>query len=258
MMLRNDDLRFQAVIQLLDSARYKDALPELDRLQAVLTAEDRVAALFWKICCLTWLGDVKEARRCVEEALATVDSESPLRICLKFQSAFLLDVEEGPDKAAREIRSLLQRYAEQLKSEEFFWIYVQAKTYLGGSLSLSGQYSEATKELEEALSLETQPLARYYLQFWLGDAYYHLGELDKAREHLKSGLAQAPSVPRAGFSKYHQARLAYELALIDHKERRLADARRHLELASNAGAEDPDLLRAIDRFNVVVRESDLR
>jgi len=68
-----------------------------------------------------------------------------------------------------------------MKSQEFFWIYVQVKTYLGSSLALAGHYADAVKELEEALSLENQPLARYYIRFWLGDAYYQLGELDRAR-----------------------------------------------------------------------------
>jgi tetratricopeptide (TPR) repeat protein len=143
-----------------------------------------------------------------------------------------------------------------MKSQEFFWIYVQARTYLGSSLSLSGQYLEAAQELMEALSLETQPLARYYIRFWLGDAYYQLGELEKAREQLEGTSVEAESAPKEGLSTYYAARSLYELALIDYKQHRFADARRHLELASKIGAEDGDLLRVIERLNVAVNQSE--
>lgn len=254
-MLRTDDPRFKAAIELMDRARYKEALQQLDHLLAVLTAEDRVVALFWRTACLTWLGDIPEARKSVDDALMMVDARNPLSVCLQFQSAFLLRVEEGPAKAVEEIRSLLRRYGEEMKSDDLFWIYVQAKTYLGSSLSLAGDYTEAARELGEALSLETQPLARYYIRFWLGDALYQLGELDRAREQLEGALGEAESAPKEGLSAYYAARLPYELALIDYRQFRFADARRHLELALQAGTEDVDLLRVIERFNVAVNEA---
>jgi len=142
-----------------------------------------------------------------------------------------------------------------MKSQEFFWIYVQVKTYLGSSLALAGHYADAVKELEEALSLENQPLARYYIRFWLGDAYYQLGELDRAREHLEGALGEAQSAPKAGLSAYYAARLPYELALIDYRQHRLADAQHHLKLAYKVGTKDADLLRVIEQLTVVVNQS---
>jgi len=86
-----------------------------------------------------------------------------------------------PSGQLTEMRALLDRYAAELKAADFFWVYVQAKTDLGNCLVLAGRYSEAVKELEEALSLQDQPLSRYYIYFWLGIACHHLGDLDKAR-----------------------------------------------------------------------------
>jgi len=254
-MLRTDDPRFRPAMQRMDNAEYAEALPLLDVLLDQLGPDDRLVGLYWKVNCLIWLGEAEQARNCVNEALAKVDIQNPLMICLKLQSAFLLNVEETPDKTALEIRSLLDRYADEMRSQEFFWIYVQAKTYLGSCLSLAGRYSEATKELEEALLLESQPLARYYLQFWLGDAYYQLGELDKAREHLERALLEAQSAPKPGLSTYYAARVPYELALIAYKQRRFADAQRHLELATEAGANDTGLLRDMERLRGAVKQS---
>jgi tetratricopeptide (TPR) repeat protein len=254
-MLLTDDPRFNRTMELMNSAQYLDALHEIDELLPNLDSGDGLVALYWKVNCLTWLGEVKQARTSVDEALTKVGARNPLRICLEVESAFLLRVEDTPDKAAIEIRSLLDRYATEMKSEEFFWIFVQAKTYLGSCLSLAGRYSEATKELEEALSLETQPLARYYIQFWLGDAHYQLGEFDKARKHLERALGDAQSAPKAGLSPYYAARLPYELALIAYNQHRFADAKRHLEIADDVGSKDANLLGVIERLRVAVGKS---
>ena len=256
-MLLTEDSRFRPAMQLMDSAEYAEALPQLDVLLDQLSPDDRLVGLYWKVSCLTWLGAVKQARMCVDEALAKVDSRNPLIICLKLQSAFLLRVEATPDKAALEIRSLLDGYAEEMRSsQELFWIFVQAKTHLGSCLSLAGRYSEAAKELEEALLLENQPLARYYIRFWLGDAYYQLGELAKAKEHLEGALIEAQSAPKAGLATYYAARVSYELALIAHKQGRFTDALRHLERACEAGAKDPELLRGIEGLRMAVNQSE--
>lgn len=254
-MLLTDDLRFRPAMQLMENAEYSEALSQLDLLLEQLSPHDRLVGLYWKVSCLTWLGEVMQARMCLDEALAKVDVGNPLAICLKLQSAFLLRVEETPEKAALELRSLLDRYAEEMRSKDFFWIYVQAKTQLGSCLALAGHYSEATKELEEALLLETQPLARYFIQFWLGDAYYQLGELERAREHLESTATETQSAPKAGVPTYYAARVPYELALIAYKQRRFADAERRLELASNVGASDRELLRAVERLREVMKHS---
>jgi tetratricopeptide (TPR) repeat protein len=254
-MLLTGDPRFKRATELMNSAQYLDALHEIDEMLGHLSGADRLAALYWKVNCLTWLGEVKQARSCVDEALTKVSARDPLRICLELESAFLLRTEDRPARAAIEIRSLLDRFAKEMKSEEFFWIYVQAKTYLGSCLSLAGRYSEAAKELEEALSLEIQPLARYYIQFWLGDAYYQLGDFDKAREHLERALGEAQSAPKAGLSAYYAARLPYELALIAYHQRRFADAKRHLEIVDEVGAKDTNLLRVIELLRVAVGKS---
>lgn len=254
-MRLTDDPRFRPVMQLIDNAEYAEALHQLDALVDQLGPEDRVVAFYWKVSCLASLQELTQARRCVEEALTQVDVRNPLRICLELQRAFLLHTEEGPDKAVLEIRSILSRCAAELKTPDFFWIYVQAKTDLGNCLVLAGRYSEAIKELEEALSLQDQPLSRYYIHFWLGVAYRQLGDLGKAKDHFERALAEAQSAPKAGLSAYYTARIRYELAHLAYKQNRLADAARQLEFASAVAIQDADLLRVIDRLKVLVDQA---
>jgi len=73
------------------------------------------------------------------------------------------------------------------------------KQDLGKCLLLSGNYPEAAKELEDALSLQDQPLPRYYIQFSLGDAWYFLGDLVKAKYHLEQALSEARSALRLAY-----------------------------------------------------------
>lgn len=252
MTLLTDDPRFLTAIQLMYSAEYAEALNQFDALLDQLSSEERPTALYWKAICLGWLGKFVLARACLEEALAQVDIGNSLRICLTLESAYLLRVEEGPDKAVREIRSLLNRYAEEVKSPDLYWVYARAKTYLGTCLSLAGNYLEAIKELEEAIALEHYPLARYYIHFWLGDAAHKAGDLDKARDYLERALGEARSAPKAGITPYYAARVPYELALIAYKQNRLTDAERELEIASAVGIQDPELLRVMKRLKVLV------
>jgi tetratricopeptide (TPR) repeat protein len=254
-ILLTEDPRFQPLVELLEGAKYEEALHYVDSLLGRLSVEDRLVALYWKASCLTWLDSVNEARRCLEEALARIDDHNPLRVCLELQGAFLLRDERGPESAALEIRSLLKRYEETLKSPSFFWIYARAKTYLGNCLSLASRYSEAIKELEEALSLEVQHLSRYYAQFWLADAYYQVGELSRAKEHFEYALKEAELAPEAGLSTYYAARLRYELALIAQRQRRFAEAERELERASAIGSHDAKLLQVIERLRGSLKDS---
>ena len=154
--------------------------------------------------------------------------------------------EIGLDKAATEMQSLLKHHGEKLKrSPDLLWVYIQAKIDLGNCLVLARHYPEGIKELEEALSLQDSPLARYYIYSWLGFAWNQLGELNKARDNFERALGQAQSAPRAGLSSYYDARLRYELALIAHKQHRLADAAHQLEFASAVGVQDAKLLELI-------------
>ncbi len=220
-----------------------------------LSKEERVVALYWKVRCLSSLSEFTQARRYLEEALAEVDARNPMRICLRLQSAFLLHAEKGLEKAILELRDLLDRYADDLKSPDLFWIYVQAKTDLGSCLLSAAHYSEAVKELEEALSLQNQPLSRYYLLYWLGDAFYKLGDLDKARTYFEHALIEAEHAPKVGLFPYYAARLRYELALIAYWQHRFPDATRELEFASAVAIADPELLRVIERLKALVDQA---
>jgi tetratricopeptide (TPR) repeat protein len=255
-MLLADDPRFHPAMQLIDNAEYAEALRQLDALLDQLGSAERVVALYWKVRCLTSLGELPQARFWLEQALTQVDAANPLRICLELQNAYLLYAEKGPERAVTEMRALLDRYGAELKTADFFWIYVQAKTDLGNCLVLAGRYSEAVKELEEALSLQDQPLSRYYIYFWLGIACHHLGGLDKARGYLEHAIAEARSAPEAGIPERDAARLRYELALIAYKQRRYDDAAHHLEFASSVAIQDdPELQRVIKQLKDLVDQA---
>src|SRR5262249_56907290 len=95
---------------------------------------------------------------------------SHLFISLKIVGASFLYIEQGPAEAAAEIRSIFDHYSEELKSPDLYWTCVQAKSDLGHFLLEAGRYSEAIKELEDALSVETRPLTRYFIYFLIGFA----------------------------------------------------------------------------------------
>jgi tetratricopeptide (TPR) repeat protein len=110
-----------------------------------------------------------------------------------------------------------------------------------------GKYSEGTAELEQALSMEPRPAARYRARVWLQSAYYKSGDLNKAKEHLENALKDADSAAKFQLPVDHPAQVRYELALIAYKQHRLADAQRELALAS-AVAQNPKTLRVISKL----------
>src|SRR5215468_1093630 len=153
-LLRQDDSRFRPAMQLMEDAEYAEAVRQLDALLPQLSGEDRLVALYWTARALTYLGEGDQARIRLDEALKEVDAGSKLSICLKMESSFLLSTEQAPGQAASEIRSLIERYSEELKTPDLFWICVKAKMDLGFLLLNAGRHSEAIVELEEALSFE--------------------------------------------------------------------------------------------------------
>jgi tetratricopeptide (TPR) repeat protein len=131
---------------------------------------------------------------------------------------------------------------------------VDVKRYLGWCLSRIGHYSEAIKELEQALSLEPRPGARYSAHLWLNDTYYRSGDLAKARDHLERALIDAQSTPKAQLPPDHPAFIQYGLALISYKQHRFSDAEGQLELASPA-AQEPKLLRTIRKLRSLLDQA---
>jgi tetratricopeptide (TPR) repeat protein len=239
-------------MELIDDAKYSEALSRLENLRPELNFEERLVADYWKIKCLAAVNDWQRARNLVDESLAHVDADIPLKVCFELESANLRGAEKNPREAADEIRAILTRWADHFTSGDLFWTYVQAKTDLGNCLVNAGCYSDAIKELEEALSLQDQPLSRYYIHFWLGIANHQLGNLREARNHLEAALLDAESAPKAGLIPYYSARIRCELALIAYKEHRFDDVLRQSELALEVGLKDPELLRVINRLRDLV------
>jgi hypothetical protein len=60
-MLLEDDPRFRPAMRLIDNAEYAEALRQLDALLDQLSPSDRVVALYWKVRCLTSLGELPQA-----------------------------------------------------------------------------------------------------------------------------------------------------------------------------------------------------
>ena len=257
-ILREDDPRFRPANQLMEDAEYTEAIRQFDALAPKLSGEDRWVALYWKARCLAALGEWRQERPCLDEALKQVDTNSPLAIWLKLESASVLRFEEGPERAVVEIRSLLDQYAEELKSPDLFWPYVQAKTNLGNLLVEAGHHSEAINELEEALALQDDPLSRYYIYFSIGAAFQSLGELAKARDQFEHALREAQSAPAAGISPYYAARLRYELALNAYKQNQPGEARRQLKFALAVSVASGELSRFIGQLKVLLDQYDLR
>jgi tetratricopeptide (TPR) repeat protein len=249
-----DDPRFRPIIQLMDNAKYAEALHRLDDLLPDLSTEERPAGLYWKIQCLASLGDWKRAKACTQEALALVDRQTPMGIRLELLNAYLLHSDEGPSKAALEIRTILDRCGALLRSESLLWIYLQAKSDLGNCLVNAGRYTEAIEELEEVLPLQDQPSFRYYIHFWLGIANHELSKLKEARDHFESAMAEAESVPKGAIAPYYAARTRYELALIAYKQHHYEDALRQSDLALAVGLQDPELLQGVRRLKELVGE----
>src|SRR5205823_6040275 len=88
-MLAIDHPRFRPAMQLIDNGTVGQAIQNLDALIVGLSPEDRVSALYWKVVCLMRLGEVRQARTCLEEGLTQDGICNSLRICLQLQSAYL-------------------------------------------------------------------------------------------------------------------------------------------------------------------------
>jgi len=240
-------------MKLMAEAQYAEAVRQLSEIEAGLSGKDRAGALYWKGICLGRLGRFDDRMACVDDALSGVESDSALGICLQLQRAYGSRKGEAPEAEIAAIRSVLNRYAKQFSTPDFFWQYVDAKTALGKGLLRAGHYSEGIAELEEMVSIEPRPGARYAARVWLGDAHYKVGDLDKAKEHLENALKDAESAPRVQLPADHPAQARYELALIAYKQDRLADAQRELALAS-AAAQNPKTLRVISKLRRLLHQ----
>ena len=252
-MLPIDHPRFRPVMELIDDGHIREAIEKLDATFDRMSPNDRVVALYWKIVCLLRLGDDTQARTCLEEALNQPDIRHSLRICLELQGAYLAE-KDGLEKGVVEVQSVLNRYAKQFSTPDFFWQRTDAKSYLGKRLSRLGRYPEAIKELEAALSFEVRPAARYRLHNWTSSAYYQSGDLRTAKEHLKCALIEADSASKAQLPADHPAQICYELALIAYREGRLRDAEEELARAS-AVAEKPELVRVITKLKSLLHNA---
>jgi len=239
-------------MKLIGEAQYADAARQLTEIEAGLSGRDRAGALYWKGVCFGRLGRFDDTMACVDDALSSVEPDSALGICLQLQKAYCLRRGGAPEEEIAAIRSVLSHYAKQFRTPDFFWQYVDAKTALGKRLLRAGHYSEGVAELEQVVSVEPRPGARYSARVWLHDAPYKLGELDKAKEYLENALNDAESAPRAQLPADHPALVRYELALITYKQGRLADAQRELERAS-AVAQNPKTLRVISKLRKLLR-----
>ncbi|MFI5117428.1 MAG: tol-pal system YbgF family protein [Terriglobales bacterium] len=235
-------------MKLIDEAQYADAARQLTEMEAGLSDKDRAGALYWKGVCFGRLGRFDDTMACVDDALRSVEPDSALGICLQLQQAYCFKRGEAPEAEIAAIRSVLSRYAKQFSTPDFFWQYLDAKTALGKRLLRAGQYSEGIAELQQVVLTEPRPAARYSARVWLHDAYYKVGDLDKAKEYLEDALKDAESAPKAQLPADHPALVRYELALIAYKQDRLADAERELALAC-AAAQNPKTLRVISKLS---------
>jgi tetratricopeptide (TPR) repeat protein len=251
-MLFVDDPRFKPAMQLMDLGEFPAALEHLNALLGQVSPEERAVVLYWKAYCFIGLGEVIQARTSLDEAFMKVDTNAPLVICLKLASAILLGIEDGPENAAVQIKSLLDLYAYEFKQPDFSWEYAYAKACLGIYLLRSNNYSEAGAALEEALSLETRPLHRYIKRMYLGDSYYKLGDLNRARDQLEGALRELESIPAPEIPPDYKVQPRYELALIAYMQDHFDDAHGQLALVSDIAVQSPKLQKVIDRLKVLL------
>ena len=224
----------------------------LNALFGQLNPEERVVALYWKAYCFTALCEIDQARTCLAEAFMKVGTNAHLVMCLKLASAILLGIEDSPGHAAAEIKSLLDVYAYELKEPDFSWTYAYAKACLGIYLLRSNNYSEAGAALEEALSLETRLLHRYIKRMYLGDSYYKLGDLNRARDQFEGALRELESIPDPEIPLDYKVQPRYELALIAYMQDHFDDAHGQLALVSDIAVQSPKLQKVINRLKVLL------
>jgi serine/threonine-protein kinase len=85
-------------------------------------------------------------------------------------------------------------------------------------------------------SLREHPPVAAEVRGVIGRAYYHLGRLDEAEEHVRAALALIEGTPDAGAAL--EAQLRVDLAIVDLDRRRLAEAEAGLERALELCAVD--------------------
>ena len=253
-MLAMDHPRFRAITKLIDNRELREAILQLDTLLDRLSPENRPAALYWKIVCLLQLGEVKQAKRYIEKLLSEEDVPHSLRICLELQNAYVQVGEQGPELGGAPIRSVLDRYAKQFSTPDFFWQHIDAQRHLGVCLARAKRYSEAITELELALSRETRPGAQYRIHLWVSDAYYRSGDLNKAKDHLERALTAGESAPKAQLPADYPALIRFQLAWLAYQQHRLTDAENELKLAS-AAARNPETQKSITKLRTLLDQA---
>jgi tetratricopeptide (TPR) repeat protein len=102
-----------------------------------------------------------------------------------------------------------------------------------GQASLGlGQYAEAAKALDAALSTAQElPVERHGLLSRIGEAYYHLGDYNRARHYFTAALDEEQLVPKVLLSPDKTANIRYWLAFIAYAQHDLSSARRELDAA---------------------------
>ena len=233
--------------ELRESGRYSESLQQLDLL---LTQELNNLERAWVLCareqCLVALDRIAEAKSCLEQACALADDY--LRFLLEFDGAFIAFAEKQYTATVEMIQKLLERYPsdELQQNPDYSDVYLAAMSTLGQALFRLGQYSDAIKPLETALSAkESLPAARYEILPALGGSYYHLGDYRRARLYFEAALDEERLVPEPLLSPDITATLRYWLAFIAHAQNDFDRARRELDAAAKV-AQDEQLRKNIE------------
>ena len=237
------DLEVEAVLEtplwytameLQRAGRYAESLEQLDLLlKEDLSKLEQAWVLYACTRLFTLLARFDAAKASLDQAFALTD-DPYLRVHLEFQSASVVFAEGQYGTAVETIQKLLERYsADELRSDpDYVDIYRSAMSTLGQASLGLGQYAEAAKALDAALSTaQEMPIERHGLFSRLGETFYHLGDYTRSHHYFTAALDEEQFVPKLHLSPAKTATIRYWLAFVANAQHDFSSARRELDAA---------------------------
>ena len=193
--------RFQELRALSESGENEKALAGLQELLTNSECSDvRDAASVWASLSLRNLGQLKEAKKFLDQAVARIDKKSESYAWLLMCSAFL-DFDEGNWKSAlAKFDALLTDYATLLRLPENYRNLEDLNRKRGIALLGLDRPKEARPLLEHAATLDSEPAL---VSYCLGKCCYKLGEFERAEHFLLRSLQYNLEVNYAADAHYH-------------------------------------------------------
>jgi len=187
-LMAMDQERFQKAMALRDSGREEGAIRELRAMaREAIEPVEKAVYMYGEAVCLLRLGRFEEARRCNRQAIAICPSNE-IQSRVDLNEVFLCWEERKFQKCLDMLNRMLKDYSALLCTPDFRDLYEQVQFRRGILLTEFSRPREARPLLEEGLSFDLDAEDKAKLLYYLGLAFFNLGDKKQAKARFLEAL----------------------------------------------------------------------